>query len=296
MYKVYHDDTYLELVDTILKYGRPRYDRTGVGTIGMFAEQMRFNLTGNSIPLLTTKKMHTKSVIHEILWYLQGNTNIKYLNDNGVRIWNEWADEDGDLGPVYGAQWRRWPKYEIEEHQGEWADENDPSITKYFNALVRVSHIDQIANVIDQIRNNPYDRRIIVNAWNVSDLEQMALPPCHYAMQFYVSDGTLSCMLNQRSADVGLGIPFNVVQYSILTHMIAHVTGLTAGDFIWSGGDVHIYNNHVDKLKEQLERESFPSPRLILNPDVKEIDDFKFEDFEIVDYRSHPTIKMQVAI
>lgn len=294
MNKFYHDDTYLNLVDRVLNHGNKKSDRTGTGTLSLFAEQMRFNLADGSIPLLTTKKMHTKSVIHEILWYLQGNTNIKYLNDNGVRIWNEWANEDGELGPVYGAQWRRWPKYEIEEYSGTHGE--GTSIDYFHNATVKVTYIDQIAQIINQIKNRPDDRRIIVSAWNVADIEDMALPPCHYAFQFYVSDGKLSCMLNQRSADVGLGVPFNIVQYSILTHMIAQVTGLVADEFIWSGGDVHIYTNHVAALTGQLERESLPSPTLKLNPDVDCIDDFKFEDFEIVDYESHPTIKMKVAI
>ncbi len=300
MNNFYHDDIYLGMVDNVLRNGRQKGDRTGTGTLSVFAEQMRFELNSGTIPLLTTKKMHTKSVIHELLWYLKGDTNIKYLNDNGVRIWNEWAREDGDLGKIYGAQWRHWDK----------ADG---------------THVDQVAKVIDTLKNNPNDRRIIISAWNVGELDEMALPPCHAFIQFYsrelsrvermIIDGSghfditheildmrgipergLSCHLYQRSADVGLGVPFNIAQYSILTHMIAQVTGHVAEEFVWTGGDVHIYNNHVEQLKEQYTREAFPSPRLKLNPDVKDIDDFKFEDFEIVGYQSHPTIKMSVAI
>jgi len=323
MNKFYHDDTYLDLVNTVLTEGRPKTDRTGTGTISAFARQMRFELTSGTIPLLTTKKMHTKSIIHEILWYLRGDTNIKYLNDNGVKIWNDWANEDGDLGPVYGAQWRHWDKHEIEEYDGDF--DNEDGSTTFFNARVKKSQVDQIAKVVDQLRNNPDDRRIIVSAWNVGELDQMALPPCHAFFQFYsrelsltermlvegsghfditheildmrnVPKRALSCHLYQRSADIGLGVPFNITQYSILAHMMAHVTGHVAEEFVWTGGDVHIYTNHFEQLKEQYTLEAYPSPTLVLNPDVKEIDDFTFEDFEIVGYESHPTIKMPVAV
>lgn len=539
--KFYHDNTYLDLVHDVLENGVQKGDRTGTGTISVFSRQMRFNLDGGTIPMLTTKKMHTRSIIHEILWYLQGDTNIKYLQDNKVRIWNEWSSPEGHLNNVYGAQWRRWEKddwlssvVEIKLKPNEGIDEEfnvqqerldtdytngddlvglqelnnegdefrvvkkldttggknsrylvqfketnsvtecnrpnlrrgqvrdpykkivcgqgcigiykerpkyytaaynlwynmmrrcyDPSITEYylygangifvdrewrcFSNFIRDIHqlpwfskwreqpnkfdldkdyygancyskntciflpseynqvlpkldgskyvatkketgekyeftvqrwfanqvgiehsqtistalqstgntkewffekikpkegyvyrhqlfIDQIAGIIDKLRTNPDDRRILVNAWNVGQLDQMALPPCHYAFQFWVGDGKLSCMLNQRSCDAGLGVPFNVVQYSILTHMIAQVTNLQPGEFIWNGGDVHIYTNHIEQLQNQCKRKPYPSPRLKLNPDVKEIDDFKFEDFEIVDYQSHPTIKMEVSV
>lgn len=324
----YHDTQYIDLVLDILENGVEKGDRTGTGTKSAFAREMRFDLSDGTIPLLTTKKMHTKSIIHEIIWYLSGDTNIKYLHDNGVRIWNEWADENGDLGPVYGKQWRRWPKvtgskinYEVDPPRPE----------------IEYEYIDQIADVIDKLRFNPNDRRMLVNSWNVGQLDDMALPPCHYAFQFWtnprswedrfnelkqkvgeeearsmfvayndietafsdykISRGSLSCLLNQRSCDVGLGVPFNIAQYSILTHMVAQVTGWEAGEFIWRGGDVHVYNNHVDALREQLSRAiCFPSPRLVLNPDVKEINDFKFEDFEIVGYQSHETLKMDVSV
>jgi len=287
MTKQYHDREYLNLVEDVLKNGVEKGDRTGTGTISVFAREMRFNLANGSIPLLTTKKMHTRSIIFELLWYLKAGTNIDYLQDNGVRIWNEWADENGDLGPVYGYQWRKWPVAKSAHINYE----TDPP-----EAVIEWEHIDQIADIINKLRNNPNDRRIIVSAWNVGQIENMALPPCHYTFQFYVADGKLSCMLNQRSCDVALGVPFNIVQYCILTHMIAQVVGLEPGEFIWRGGDVHIYKNHIDALKEQITRAPYSSPRLILNSDVKEIDDFKFEDFEIVDYECHPAIKLQVSV
>lgn len=314
----YHDNEYLNLIENVFKYGASKGDRTGTGTISAFAQQMRFNLTGGSIPLLTTKLLHTKSIIHELLWFLAGDTNIKYLNDNGVRIWNEWADDNGNLGPIYGAQWRNWG--------------GDASL---FDTGKYNGGVDQIAKVIDQLRNNPNDRRIIVSAWNVGELDQMALPPCHAFFQFWSRElsleartswfgdnghGTeredsdtdeeihayydkhnvprraLSCHLYQRSCDVGLGVPFNIAQYSILVHMIAQVTGHIAEEFVWTGGDVHIYNNHVDQLKGQLELTPFASPVLLLNSEVKELEDFTFEDFKVVDYVSHPTIKMTVSV
>ncbi len=285
----FHDTEYLKLVKRILDEGVQKGDRTGTGTLSLPFQQMRFDLSGMSIPLLTTKKMFTRGIIHEILWYLQGNTNIQYLLDNNVHIWDEWADENGDLGPVYGAQWRAWkrPQYAYVDYA------TDPP-----GAQIQYEKIDQIAEVIKQLRTNPNDRRIIVNAWNVGELDEMALPPCHAFFQFW-TDGEkqLRCHLYQRSCDVGLGVPFNIVQYSILTHMIAHVTGFEATEFVWTGGDVHIYNNHIDALKEQLSRSGFPSPTLALNPEVKEIDDFRYEDFEIVGYDEfHPTIKMDVAV
>lgn len=286
--RMYHDNTYLELLQRIFDEGVYKGDRTGTGTLSTFAQQMRFNLSGMSIPLLTTKKMFTRGIIYEILWYLQGNTNIQYLLDNNVHIWDEWADENGDLGPVYGAQWRKW-KVPVRAE----IDWNHDPVTSH----IVWEYVDQIAQIIHQLRTNPEDRRIIVNAWNVGELDDMALPPCHMAFQFWSANGKLKCHLYQRSCDVGLGVPFNIVQYSILTHMIAHVTGLEADEFIWTGGDTHIYTNHVDQLREQLTRDPYPSPSLKLNPDVKEIDDFTFEDFEIVGYDDfHPTIKMEVAV
>lgn len=279
-----HDEEYFRLVREVLEEGVQKSDRTGTGTISTFGSQMRFDLSGGSIPLLTSKKMHTRSIIYEILWYLQGNTNVKYLQDNGVRIWNEWADAKGDLGPVYGKQWRDWSKYVP-------MGTDDGTGTFY-----RKESVDQIANVIETLKNNPDDRRMIVNSWNVGELDKMALPPCHAFFQFWANDGKLRCKLTQRSCDVGLGVPFNIVQYSILTHMIAQAVGMEAEMFIWSGGDVHIYNNHIEQLCEQITRPLLMSPTLKLNPDVTDINDFNYEDFEIVDYIHLDPIKMDVAV
>lgn len=281
----FHDVEYLNLVERILKEGEQKGDRTGTGTLSLFAQQMRFDLSEMSIPLLTTKKMFTRGVIHEVLWYLRGETNIQYLNDHNVHIWDDWADENGELGPVYGYQWRKWPKIYVA-----------PGILAPNINYAEVDHVDQIADVIRALRTNPDDRRIIVSAWNVGEIDQMALPPCHLLFQFWANDGKLKCHLYQRSCDVGLGVPFNIVQYSILTHMIAQVTGHEAAEFVWTGGDTHIYNNHIEQLKEQVNRTPFPSPRLLLNSEVKEIDDFRYEDFQIIDYVSHPLIKMEVSV
>jgi len=261
---------YLQLLETILKEGTEKPDRTGTGTISRFGHQMRFDLS-EGFPLVTTKKLHLKSIIHELLWFLAGNTNIKYLTDNGVRIWNEWADENGNLGHIYGYQWRSWPTPDGR-------------------------HIDQISNVIDSIKNKPDSRRHIVSAWNVGELDKMNLPPCHILVQFYVADGKLSCQLYQRSADVFLGVPFNIASYALLTLMVAQVTGLQPGDFVHTFGDVHIYSNHMDQVKLQLSREPFPLPIMKINPEVKSIFDFKFEDFELVNYQAHPHIKGKVAV
>jgi thymidylate synthase len=263
-------EQYLDLLRHILKNGVEKTDRTGTGTLSCFGYQMRFNLE-EGFPLVTTKKLHLKSIIYELLWFLKGETNTKYLKENGVSIWDEWADEKGDLGPVYGKQWRSW--------QG--AD------GKTF---------DQIKDVLQQIRNNPDSRRMIVNAWNVSELPQMALMPCHALFQFYVADGKLSCQLYQRSADVFLGVPFNIASYALLTMMMAQVCGLRAGDFIHSFGDVHIYSNHMTQVATQLERKPFPLPVMKLNPAVKDLFDFKFEDFVLENYQSHPPIKAPVAV
>lgn len=287
MTKVYHDVPYLNLLKDVYTNGVQKGDRTGTGTKSVFSRQMRFDLSDGTIPLLTTKKMHTKSIIHEILWYIKGDSNIKYLQDNGVRIWNEWADENGDLGPVYGVQWRRWPVPGMLSIDYQ----SDPPSPK-----LEWKYIDQIAKVVDKLRNNPDDRRIIVNSWNVGQLDDMRLPPCHYAFQFYVADGKLSLMLNQRSCDTFLGVPFNIAQYSILLHMFAHVTGLRPSEFIWNGGDVHIYNNHFKQVEQQLSNDPYPSPKLLLREGVKEIDDFVFEDFEISDYKSHEAIKAKVSV
>ena len=266
----WHDFQYFHIVRHALK-GVNKTDRTGTGTRSVFGHEERFALTDGSIPLLTTKKMHTKSVIHELLWYLRGDTNTKYLNENGVTIWDEWATESGELGPVYGEQWRAWV-----DNTGRC--------------------IDQIANVVEMLRTNPDSRRMVVSAWNVGQLEDMALPPCHYSFQFWTADGKLSMIMNQRSCDVGLGVPYNIVQYSILLRMIAQVTGFVPGELIWRGGDVHVYNNHIEALTEQVERDPYPSPILKLNPNVKEIDDFKYSDFDIVGYKSHPKITMEVSV
>lgn len=287
MAEKYHDYVYLNLVKDILKNGVLKENRTGINTLAVFSRQMRFDLSDGTIPLLTTKKMHTRSIIYEILWYLKGGDNIKYLNDNGVTIWDEWADENGDLGPVYGYQWRKWKK--PQSAKINWQGDKP-------KAYINYEHIDQIGNVIHKLRTTPHDRRLIVSSWNVADIDDMALPPCHYTFQFYVADGRLSCMLNQRSCDVGLGVPFNIVQYSILTRMIAHVTNLQPGEFIWNGGDVHIYVNHREQLEKQVSHFPKPSPLFSLNPDITEIDDFKFEDFSIENYTPGPLLKMPVAV
>jgi thymidylate synthase len=264
---------YHDLLRLVLEEGQPRSDRTGTGTLSIFGAQARFDLrpSGPGFPLLTTKKLHIKSIIYELLWFLRGDTNIKYLNENGVTIWDEWADEKGNLGRVYGAQWR------------DWRGENG----------VRV---DQIDNVIAQIKKNPGSRRLIVSAWNPAEIEKMALPPCHVLFQFYVQDGELSCQLYQRSCDLFLGVPFNIASYALLTMMMAQVVDLTPGDFVHTFGDLHLYNNHLEQAREQLTRDCRPLPRLKINPAVKNIHDFKFEDFELVDYNPHPSIKAPIAV
>ncbi len=261
---------YLDLLDRILMEGVKKEDRTGTGTISVFGNQMRFNLE-DGFPLLTTKKLHLKSIIYELLWFLRGDTNIKYLKDHGVSIWDEWADENGELGPVYGHQWRSWP------------DENGGTI-------------DQIQNVVNQIKNNPDSRRMIVSAWNVAEVERMALPPCHTMFQFYVANGRLSLQLYQRSADTFLGVPFNIASYALLLQMMAQVTGLKAGDFIHTTGDTHLYLNHIEQAKLQLTRTPRPLPRMIINPDVKDIFDFKYEDFQLEGYDPWPHIKAAVSV
>jgi thymidylate synthase len=261
---------YLDLVQHILDHGNQKTDRTGTGTKSCFGYQMRFNLQ-EGFPLVTTKKVHLKSIIYELLWFLNGDTNIQYLKDHGVRIWDEWADENGDLGPVYGKQWRSW----------EGA-----------NGVV----IDQISELIEQIKKTPDSRRLIVSAWNVGDLSKMALMPCHNMFQFYVADGKLSCQLYQRSADVFLGVPFNIASYALLTMMIAQVCDLQYGDFVHSFGDVHLYNNHFEQAQTQLARKPFPLPTMKINPAVKDIFSFKFEDFTLENYESHPAIKAPVAV
>jgi len=261
---------YLDLMQHVLDHGTQKHDRTGTGTISVFGYQMRFNLQ-EGFPMVTTKKLHLKSIIHELIWFLSGDTNIKYLKDNGVKIWDEWADADGNLGPVYGSQWRSWPKPDG-------------------------GHIDQIAQIINTIKNNPDSRRIIVSAWNVADVEHMALPPCHAFFQFYVADGKLSCQLYQRSADIFLGVPFNIASYALLTMMVAQVCGLEYGDFIHTLGDAHLYNNHIEQAKLQLSRDPKKLPVMEINPEVKNILDFKFEDFTLKDYDAHPHIKGAVAV
>nr|AIA18193.1 thymidylate synthase [uncultured bacterium]AIA18199.1 thymidylate synthase [uncultured bacterium] len=261
---------YLDLMRHVMENGTQKHDRTGTGTISVFGYQMRFNLQ-DGFPMVTTKKLHLKSIIHELIWFLSGDTNIKYLKDNGVRIWDEWADENGNLGPVYGYQWRSWP-------------------------TPNGGHIDQISQIIDQIKNNPDSRRIIVSAWNVADVNQMALPPCHSLFQFYVADGKLSCQLYQRSADIFLGVPFNIASYALLTMMVAQVCGLQYGDFIHTFGDAHLYNNHLEQTRLQLSREPRPLPTMKINPDVKDIFSFKFEDFTLDNYDPWPHIKGEVAV
>jgi thymidylate synthase len=261
---------YLDLMRHVMDTGTQKHDRTGTGTISVFGYQMRFNLQ-DGFPLVTTKKLHLKSIIHELIWFLSGDTNIAYLKENGVRIWDEWADADGNLGPVYGYQWRSWPTPDG-------------------------GHIDQISQVVNQIKNNPDSRRMIVSAWNVADVNQMALPPCHSLFQFYVLDGKLSCQLYQRSADIFLGVPFNIASYALLTMMMAQVCGLEYGDFIHTFGDAHIYNNHLEQAKLQLSRDPRPLPTMKINPDVKSIFDFKYEDFTLENYDPHPHIKGVVAV
>jgi len=261
---------YLDFMRHVLETGGRKEDRTGVGTMSVFGYQMRFDLS-TGFPLLTTKKMHLRSIIHELLWFLAGDTNIRYLRENKVTIWDEWADENGDLGPVYGHQWRSWPA----------ADGRA---------------IDQIAQVLDQIRHNPYSRRHIVSAWNVGEIDKMALPPCHCLFQFYVHDGRLSCQLYQRSADIFLGVPFNIASYALLTMMVAQVTGYRPGDFVHSFGDAHLYLNHLEQAKLQLSRNPYPLPRMHLNPSVRSLFDFRYEDFELLNYQYHPRITAPIAV
>ena len=263
--KQYHD-----LMRHVREHGHRKDDRTGTGTLSVFGWQSRYDL-GAGFPLVTTKKLHLRSIIHELLWFIRGETNVQYLRDNKVTIWDEWADASGDLGPVYGAQWRSWPARDG-------------------------SAIDQLSDVIARIRKSPDSRRLIVTAWNPADVERMALPPCHCLFQFYVADGRLSCQLYQRSADIFLGVPFNIASYALLTHMVAHVTGLKPGEFIHTLGDAHLYLNHLEQADAQLARQPLPLPRLVIRRDVKDIADFRFEDFEIVNYQSHPHIAAPVAV
>jgi thymidylate synthase len=263
--KQYHD-----LMAHVLEHGVEKTDRTGTGTISVFGYQMRFNLA-EGFPLLTTKKLHTRSIIHELLWFLKGSTNVQYLKENGVSIWDEWADEKGELGPVYGYQWRSWPKPDG-------------------------GHIDQITKVVDMIRKTPDSRRLIVSAWNVADIDSMKLPPCHAFFQFYVAEGKLSCQLYQRSADIFLGVPFNIASYALLTMMVAQVCGLEAGEFIHTLGDAHLYTNHLDQTRLQLSRDLRPLPKMKINPAITSLFDFRFEDFSLTDYDPHPHIKAAVAI
>ncbi len=261
---------YLDMMRHVRQTGVRKDDRTGTGTLSVFGYQMRFDLA-RGFPLVTTKKLHTRSIIHELLWFLRGDTNTAYLRENGVTIWDEWADENGDLGPVYGYQWRSWPAPDGR-------------------------HIDQLSTVVDTLRSDPDSRRIIVSAWNVGELERMALAPCHAFFQFYVADGRLSCQLYQRSADIFLGVPFNIASYAMLTHMVAQQTELGVGEFIWTGGDCHLYLNHLEQADEQLTREPLPLPRLALKRRPPSLFDYRYEDFEIVDYRCHPHIRASVAV
>jgi thymidylate synthase len=261
---------YLDLLEHVLDHGTAKSDRTGTGTLAVFGYQMRFDLS-KGFPLLTTKKMHLKSIIHELLWFLKGDSNIRYLQENGVRIWNEWADEQGELGPVYGVQWRAW--------RGA-----DGQV------------FDQISNVVEQIKLNPSSRRHIVSAWNVAEVERMALPPCHLMFQFYVSEGRLSCLLYQRSADIFLGVPFNIASYALLTLMIAQVTGLKPGEFVHTLGDAHLYNNHMDQARLQVTRQPFPLPVMQINPEIINIFEFRYQDFELTAYTAHPHIRAEISV
>lgn len=262
--------TYLQLIEHVLKYGVEKNDRTGTGVLSVFAYQMRFNLA-DAFPLVTTKKLHMRSIIHELLWFLHGDTNIAYLRENGVSIWDEWADEKGELGPVYGKQWRSWPT----------ADGRT---------------IDQLADVVSQIKTNPDSRRLLVSAWNVGELDKMALAPCHALFQFYVVNNQLSCQLYQRSADVFLGVPFNIASYALLTHMVAQQCGLEVGEFIWTGGDCHLYLNHLEQAQTQLQREPLPLPQLLIKRKPASLFDYQYDDFEFLNYQSHPAIKAPIAI
>jgi thymidylate synthase len=261
---------YLDLLDHVIKTGVEKSDRTGTGTISVFGYQMRFNLE-EGFPLLTTKKLHLKSIIHELLWFISGDTNTRYLNENGVRIWNEWADQNGNLGPVYGYQWRSWPAGDGRK-------------------------IDQLTNVINSIKKSPDSRRHIISAWNVGDLDRMALPPCHLLFQFYVAEGKLSCQMYQRSADVFIGVPFNIASYALLTQMVAMATGLKPGDFVHTLGDAHIYLNHIEQVKLQLSREPYKLPKMVINPGITDILRFRYEDFRLMDYVAHPHIKGEIAV
>ena len=261
---------YLQLMRHVRDTGALKEDRTGTGTLSVFGYQMRFDLS-QGFPALTTKKLHLKSIIHELLWFLQGSTNIQYLTDNGVRIWDEWADKNGDLGPVYGSQWRSWPKPDG-------------------------GHIDQISHIVEQIKSNPDSRRLIVSAWNVGDVEHMALPPCHMMFQFYVANGKLSCQLYQRSADIFLGVPFNIASYALLTMMVAQVCGLEVGDFVHTLGDAHLYSNHLEQVDLQFSRDTIALPQMHINPKVNDIFEFKIDDFELFNYQAHPHIKGAVAV
>jgi len=261
---------YLDFMRHVKEHGALKTDRTGTGTLSVFGHQMRFDLA-EGFPLVTTKKVHLKSIVHELIWFLQGSTNIAYLKENGVSIWDEWADANGELGPIYGHQWRNWPT-----PTGE--------------------HIDQISQVLEQIRTTPDSRRMIVSAWNVADIPQMKLPPCHAFFQFYVADGKLSCQLYQRSADIFLGVPFNIASYALLTHMMAQQAGLDVGDFVWTGGDCHLYSNHLEQADLQLSREPFPLPKLVIKRKPDSLFDYRYDDFEFVGYQSHPGIKAPVAV
>ena len=261
---------YLDFMRHVKEHGALKTDRTGTGTLSVFGHQMRFDLA-EGFPLVTTKKVHLKSIVHELIWFLQGSTNIAYLKENGVSIWDEWADADGELGPIYGHQWRNWP-------------------------TPAGQHIDQVSQVLEQIRTTPDSRRMIVSAWNVADIPQMKLPPCHAFFQFYVADGKLSCQLYQRSADIFLGVPFNIASYALLTRMMAQQAGLEVGDFVWTGGDCHLYANHLEQADLQLSRAPFPLPKLVIKRKPDSLFDYRFEDFEFVDYQSHPGIKAPVAV
>lgn len=263
-------NTYLNLLQHILTHGAEKADRTGTGTLSVFGYQMRFDLS-RGFPLLTTKKLHTRSIVHELLWFLQGDTNIAYLNQNGVRIWDEWADETGNLGPVYGKQWRSWP-------------------------TAKGQSVDQLSDIVQQIKTNPDSRRLIVSAWNVGELDQMALAPCHALFQFYVANGKLSCQLYQRSADVFLGVPFNIASYALLTHMMAQICDLQVGEFIWTGGDCHLYLNHLEQAQTQLQREPRALPKLVIQHKAESLFDYRFEDFSWEAYDPHPTIKAPIAV
>lgn len=293
---MHQEQQYLNLLRNIMNNGVDRGDRTGTGTRSLWAQQMRFDIS-EEFPLFTTKTTYLRAIIHELLWFISGSTNVKYLQDNGIKIWDEWADEDGELGPVYGKQWRDWPQVNFQGCDDEgYYTKNEDGTKTYRGAIVNIKSHDQLGNAIKAIKENPDDRRIIISAWNVGDIPDMNLPPCHAFTQFYVANGELSLHIYQRSCDMFLGVPFNVASYALLLQMVAHVTGTKAKEMVWTGGDCHIYHNHFNQVVTQLKREPFALPKMDLHPDVKDINDFEYDHFRLTGYKRHETIKAPIAV